>query len=40
VSNAFSGTSPSVGLPLLHLAVLTAVFGGLALVAMRRFATR
>jgi ABC-2 type transport system permease protein len=40
VSNAFSGTSPPVGLPLLHLAVLTAVFGGLALVAMRRFATR
>ena len=40
VSNAFSGTSPPVGLPLLHLAVLTAVFGGLGLVAMRRFATR
>ena len=28
VSNAFSGTSPPVGLPLLHLAA--AVFGGLA----------
>jgi ABC-2 type transport system permease protein len=40
VSNAFSATSPPVGLPLLHLAVLTAVFGGLALLAMRRFATR
>ena len=40
VSNAFSGTSPPVGLPLLHLAVLTAVFGGLALLAMRRFETR
>jgi ABC-2 type transport system permease protein len=40
VSNAFSGTSPPIGLPLLHLAVLTAVFGGLALLAMRRFATR
>ena len=38
VSNAFSGTSPGIGLPLLHLAVLTGAFGGLALVAMRRFA--
>ena len=39
-SNAFSGTSPGIGLPLLHLAVLAAVFGGLATVAMRRFAAR
>jgi ABC-2 type transport system permease protein len=40
VSNAVSGTSPGIGLPLLHLAVLTVVFGALALAAMRRFATR
>jgi len=40
VSNALSGTSPGIGLPLLHLAVLTAVFGGLAVLAMRRFASR
>jgi ABC-2 type transport system permease protein len=40
VSNAVSGTSPGIGLPLLHLAALTVVFGALALAAMRRFATR
>ena len=40
VSNAFSGTSPAIGLPLLHLAVLAAVFGAVAAVAMRRFAAR
>jgi ABC-type multidrug transport system permease subunit len=40
VSNAFSGTSPAIGLPLLHLAVLAAVFGGVAAVGMRRFAAR
>jgi ABC-2 type transport system permease protein len=40
VSNAVSGTSPGIGLPLLHLAVLVVVFGALALAAMRRFATR
>jgi ABC-type transport system involved in cytochrome c biogenesis permease component len=40
VSNAFSGTSPGIGLPLVHLAVLAAVFGALATVAMRRFAAR
>ena len=40
VSNAFSGTSPAIGLPLLHLAVLAAVFGVLATVGMRRFAAR
>jgi ABC-2 type transport system permease protein len=40
VSNALSATSPGIGLPLLHLAVLTAVFGGLALLGMRRFASR
>ncbi|MBV9838843.1 MAG: ABC transporter permease [Solirubrobacterales bacterium] len=38
VSNAFSGTSPGIGLPLLHLAVLTAVFACLARLALRRFA--
>ena len=38
VSNAFSGTSPAIGLPLLHLAVLAAVFGAVAAVGMRRFA--
>jgi ABC-2 type transport system permease protein len=40
VSNAFSATSPAIGLPLIHLAVLAAVFGALATVAMRRFAAR
>jgi ABC-2 type transport system permease protein len=40
VSNAVSGTSPGMGLPLLHLVVLTVVFGALALAGMRRFATR
>ncbi|MGZ4310931.1 MAG: ABC transporter permease [Solirubrobacteraceae bacterium] len=40
VSNALSGTSPGIGLPLLHLVVLTAAFGGLAVLGMRRFASR
>jgi ABC-type transport system involved in cytochrome c biogenesis permease component len=40
VSNAFSGTSPGIGLPLVHLIVLAAVFGGVATVSMRRFAAR
>jgi ABC-2 type transport system permease protein len=40
ISNAFSGTAPGIGLPLVHLAVLALVFGGLATVAMRRFASR
>jgi ABC-2 type transport system permease protein len=40
VSNALSGTSPGIGWPLLHLAVLTVAFATLALVGMRRFATR
>lgn len=39
VSNAFTGTSPGMGLPLLHLAVLAVVFGALARLALRRFAT-
>ncbi len=38
VSNAFSGTSPAVGLPLVHLAILAAAFGAIAAVGMRRFA--
>jgi len=40
VSNAFSATSPGAGFPLVHLALLAAAFGGLALVAMRRFVAR
>ncbi len=40
VSNAFSGTSPGIGLPLVHLGVLAAVFGALATLSMRRFAAR
>jgi hypothetical protein len=39
VGNAFSGTSPGIGLPLIHLVVLTAVFGALARIALRRFAS-
>ena len=38
VANAFSGTAPGIGWPLVHLAVLTIAFGALARVAMRRFA--
>jgi ABC-type multidrug transport system permease subunit len=38
-SNAFSGTTPGIGLPLVHLAVLALAFAGLAVVAMRRFAS-
>ncbi|HEY2435901.1 MAG TPA: ABC transporter permease [Solirubrobacteraceae bacterium] len=37
-SNAFSGASPGIGLPLLHLAVLAVVFAVLARLALRRFA--
>ena len=39
-SNAFTGVSPGLGLPLLHLAVLALVFGALARLALRRFAAR
>src|SRR2546421_3536324 len=39
VNNAFSGSAPGIGWPLLHLAVLTLVFWALARVALRRFAT-
>ena len=38
VSNAFSGTAPGIGWPLVHLAVLALAFGALARLAMRRFA--
>ncbi len=38
-NNAFSGTSPGIGLPLVHLAVLTVVFATLARLALRRFGT-
>jgi ABC-2 type transport system permease protein len=37
-SNAFSGTSPGIAGPLVHLAVLSLVFGVLARLALRRFA--
>jgi ABC-2 type transport system permease protein len=37
-TNAFTGSAPGIGWPLVHLAVLTVVFGGLARLAMRRFA--
>jgi ABC-2 family transporter protein len=40
VSNAFTGVSPGLGLPLVHLAVLAVVFGALARLALRRFAAR
>ena len=38
IGNAFSGTSPGIGWPLVHLAVLTLVFAALARLALRRFA--
>jgi ABC-2 type transport system permease protein len=38
VNNAFSGTSPEIWGPLLHLAVLAVAFAALARVALRRFA--
>lgn len=38
VSNAFSGTAPGIGWPLVHLAVLTLVFAVLARLALKRFA--
>jgi ABC-2 type transport system permease protein len=37
-NNAFSGTAPGMGWPLLHLAGLAVAFGGLARVAVRRLA--
>ena len=38
-SNAFSGTAPGIGLPLVHLAALTLVFALLARLSLRRFAS-
>ena len=38
VGNAFSGTAPGIGWPLVHLAVLTLAFGALARLALKRFA--
>jgi hypothetical protein len=38
VSNAFSDTSPGIGLPLLHLVGLTVAFAILGRIALRRFA--
>jgi ABC-type multidrug transport system permease subunit len=38
VNNAFSGSAPGIGWPLLHLAALTLVFWVLARLALRRFA--
>jgi ABC-2 type transport system permease protein len=40
VSNAFSGASPGIGWPLVHLVGLTVVFAGLARVTLTRFADR
>ena len=37
-SNAFTGSAPGIAGPLLHLAVLTAIFGVLARLAVRRMA--
>jgi ABC-type transport system involved in cytochrome c biogenesis permease component len=38
VNNAFSGASPGIVLPLVHLLVLALAFGALARVAIRRYA--
>jgi ABC-2 type transport system permease protein len=38
ISNAFSGTAPGIGWPLVHLAVLAVAFVVLARLSMRRFA--
>ena len=40
ISNAFSATSPGIGFPLLHLALLAVVFAGLARLTLVRFARR
>ncbi len=37
-SNAFSGTAPGIGWPLVHLAALTVVFAAVARLALTRFA--
>lgn len=38
VDNAINGTSPGIGLPILHLLALTVAFWALARLALRRFA--
>jgi ABC-2 type transport system permease protein len=38
INNAFSATSPAIGWPLVHLVVLTLVFGALARLTLQRFA--
>jgi ABC-type transport system involved in cytochrome c biogenesis permease component len=38
IDNAFSATSPGIGLPLLHLAGLTVAFWALGRLSLRRFA--
>jgi ABC-type transport system involved in multi-copper enzyme maturation permease subunit len=40
VSNAFSGSSPGIGWPLLHLLGLTVAFAALARLTLARFAAR
>jgi ABC-2 type transport system permease protein len=40
VSNAFTGSQPAIGLPLLHLALLALGFAALARVALLRFGAR
>jgi ABC-type transport system involved in multi-copper enzyme maturation permease subunit len=39
LDNAFSNSTPTIGLPLLHLVLLTAAFWGLGRLALRRFAS-
>jgi ABC-2 family transporter protein len=39
ITNAFTGASPGIGWPLLHLAVLTVVFAVLARLTLKRFAS-
>jgi ABC-type multidrug transport system permease subunit len=39
LDNAFSNSTPAIGLPLLHLVLLTAVFWVLGRLALRRFAS-
>jgi ABC-2 family transporter protein len=38
ITNAFTGAAPGIGWPLIHLAVLTVVFAGLARLTLKRFA--
>lgn len=40
VANAFTGSQPAIGLPLLHLALLALAFAALARVALLRFGER